>query len=392
MTLRLVSRPVSVLIVTAFLGISSYVNADTDEIRLYIPAFEGPGDLGKNVATILNLQIWRTLRMEPDKDPQGEDFGRGMIVWGESPLEIAGHITAEIAATLDDNISSQFVFWGEIFPYGNGVIGQTYLSIPVFSNYQQNGLVANDYRDNFYELWKLSVTTSQNKYLLKVDIPNRRYEFSPIVLSNSIVEKYSLPSKLKMYEKADRSSKVIGEVGNKYIGIEPRGHYQKVYSEGKRGWVYLPNLAKERNEVVDFIGGLIRIYRADWYGAKDLMEDVIKNKSTSTALKIDALLYKGRCMEEIGKSGEEAFQLAFKLNPFNHHAVRYWVMSRLSILVRLDRDGVYDEQYDSELTQAKALLEKKRVLFSQTDQWLLDVEVILNYLSLRFEKSQDLSG
>ena len=108
-------------------------HADIDEIRLYIPAFEGPDSLGKNVATILNLQIWRTLRREPDRDPRGEDFGRGMIVWGVTPLKEGSHVGAEQAAT-KDNIASQFVLWGETFPYGSGVISQTYFSIPIFGN------------------------------------------------------------------------------------------------------------------------------------------------------------------------------------------------------------------------------------------------------------------
>ena len=69
-----------VLIATQLLVANAIADPTTDEIRLYVPAFDGPGSLGKNVATILNLQIWRTLRKEPDKDPKGEDFGRGMMV------------------------------------------------------------------------------------------------------------------------------------------------------------------------------------------------------------------------------------------------------------------------------------------------------------------------
>ena len=354
--------------------------ADIDEIRLYIPAFEGPDSLGKNVATILNLQIWRTLRREPDRYPQGEDFGRGMIVWGVTPLEEGSHVGAEVAAT-KDNIASQFVLWGETFPYGNGVISQTYLSIPIFSNYQRDGMVLDDHRDNYFEIWKLPIETKQKTVTLRVDIPNRRYEFSPIVLSKAIVEKYSLPSRLKMHKNADVTSEVIGEVGDLYVGIEPRGHYQLVYSNGKRGWVYLPDLAKERNEVVDFIGGVFRVYRADWHGAIDLMNDVINNSQTPTALKVDALLYKGRSFVEIGENSEDVFQQAYKLNPYNQRTVQYWMMSRLSKLSRFKKDDNQNNQYKNVLKQTKSLLNENRYLFSKTDPWINEVKALLEYLS-----------
>ena len=356
--------------------------ADVDEIRLYIPAFEGPDSLGKNVATILNLQIWRTLRQEPDKDPRGENFGRGMVVWGDEPIKAASHVTAEQTAT-EDNIASQLVLWGETFAYGNGIIVQAHLSIPVFSNYQREGMELDDYRLNYYEIWRLSIKTPQKPVTLVVDIPNRRYEFSPIVLSKSIVEKYSLPSRLKMHRDASVASEVIGEVGDDYVGIEPRGHYQLVYSNGKRGWVYLPELAKERNEVVDFIGGVIRVYRADWHGAIDLMNRVINNPQTPNALKVDALLYKGRSQLETGKNSEQTFKHAYKLNPYNRRTIKYWMMSRISKLSYHKKMGSQNHGYRSIFKQTNLLLKENHYLFSKNDPWIDNVKVVLGYLAPR---------
>lgn len=358
-----------------------YEHTAADEIRLYIPAFEGPDNLGKNVATILNLQIWRTLRREPDKDPRGEDFGRGMIVWGDTPLKAASHVNAEQAAT-EDNIAAQFVLWGETFAYGNGIIGQAHLSIPIFGNYQREGMVLDDYRENYYEVWKLPVKVQQQSVTLAVDIPNRRYEFSPIVLSKSIVEKYSLPSRLKMHRKATVTSEVIGEVGDHYVGIEPRGHYQLVYSNGKRGWVYLPDLAKERNEVVDFIGGVIRAYRADWRGAIELMNRVIDNHQTPNALKVDALLYKGRSLVEIGENSEDIFSQAYQLNPYSQRTVQYWVMSRISKLSHYKKSGIQNQGYRNELNQTYSLIRENQYLFPKNDSWINSVKLVLDYLSI----------
>jgi hypothetical protein len=354
--------------------------ADIDEIRLYIPAFEGPGSLGKNVATILNLQIWRTLRQEPDRDPRGENFGRGMIVWGEEPLKAASHASADQAAT-QDNIAAQLVLWGETFPYGNGVIGQAHLSIPIFSNYRREGIVLDDYRINYYEIWKLSVKTPRQPVKLAVDIPNRRYEFSPIVLSKSIVEKYSLPSRLKMHRNPTVASEVIGEIGDRYVGIEPRGHYQLVYSKGKRGWVYLPDLAKERNEVVDFIGGVIRVFRADWNGAIDLMNRVINNPQTPNALKVDALLYRGRSQVETGENSEDTFKQAHRLNPYNRRTIEYWMMSRISKLSYAKKRSLQNLRYTEEFESARLMLKENQYLFSKNDPWINDVRMVLDYLT-----------
>lgn len=376
-----INKTLKLLLTTLLILIASRnISADVDEIRLFVPVFEGPGSLGKNVATIMNLQIWRTLRREPDRNPQGEDFGRGMIVWSTTPLAIASHDHAEELAT-HDNIFSQFVLWGETFNYGKGVISQTYLSIPRFSDHQRDGMTLDDFRDNHNELWQVTTLTDKGAIKLTLDIPTRRYEFSPIVLSNSIVKKYSLPSRLIMYKEADVSSEIISEVGDKYIGIEPRGHYQYIYSNGKRGWVYLPDLAKERNEVVDFIGGIIRIYRADWLGAKELMDNVINNSSTPTALKIDALLYKGRCLEETGVSGDEVFKLAYQLNSFDQNTVRYWIMSKLLKLTRLKKENSQGHIFKDELKQTKEFLNDNLHLFRQSSSWLKDVDSILIYLS-----------
>jgi hypothetical protein len=303
-----------------------------------------------------------------------------MIVWGDEPLKATSHVTAEQTAT-EDNIASQFVLWGETFAYGNGVIGQAHLSIPIFSDYQREGMVLDDYRVNNYEIWKLNVKTPQQPVNLVVDIPNRRYEFSPIVLSRSIVEKYSLPSRLKMHRDPTVASEVIGEVGDSYVGIEPRGHYQLVYSNGKRGWVYLPDLAKERNEVVDFIGGVIRVYRADWHGAIDLMNRVINNSQTPNALKVDALLYKGHSQVETGENSEDTFRHAYKLNPYNRRTVEYWMMSRLSKISYYKNKGIQNHEYERQLKQAHLLLKENQYLFSKNDPWINNVKMVLDNLS-----------
>ena len=53
-----------------------------DKITLVVPAFfSEPPQLGLSVMTILQLQIWRTLRKEPDRNRNKLSFGDGEALW-----------------------------------------------------------------------------------------------------------------------------------------------------------------------------------------------------------------------------------------------------------------------------------------------------------------------
>ena len=95
-------------------------------ITLLVPAFEGPQSLGVNVATILNLQVWQTLRKAPYPNPGKVDFGNGMVTWIDKPLAPQTHETAAGAAK---NNAADLVLWGKAARYGAGVVAQSYLTI-----------------------------------------------------------------------------------------------------------------------------------------------------------------------------------------------------------------------------------------------------------------------
>jgi hypothetical protein len=353
----------------AILLTAALAHANVDEFRLYIPAFKGPDELGRNVATVLNLQIWQTLRREPWPNPERLDFGRGVIVWSQNPLADLSHPEAERKA-MEDHIWAQMTFWGEAFPYGDGVIAQTYLSLPMFE----------DHRENRFENWQVTVPTSSGDIVLQAEPPRRRYEFAPIVLRQEVVQQYSLPSSLKMLREP-RPSDVIGEVGNAYIGIEPRGHYQLVYSEGKRGWVYLPQLSQERSEVVDFVGGLIRIFRSDWVGAAALMSRVVDNPSTPTTLKIDALLYKAYAKAQRGMNGGEELREAYRLNPYSQATITYWIMQRLARLIHSKKSGAAEDLILSQIRDIRQLINTHKYLFFAGHPWLTKLQTALDQMS-----------
>lgn len=336
-----------------------------DQITLFVPAFEGPGSIGRNVATVLNLRIWSSFRRKPwPNNPKSLDFGKGQIIWDHNPLKLQSHQEAETIAT-SINVLAQAVLWGNTHPYGNGYVVQTYMSIPKY----------NDYRLNQNELWKTKIDGDE----IVSDIPRRRFEVSSILLKSDIVKKYSLPSSLILY-KTRNGNEAIGFVGNSYRGIqlEPKAGLAKIITNDVKGWVKLPELAKNPTEVSDFVGGLIKIYRSDWQGAISSMKRVLLNKNTKTPLKIDALLYIGLAYEKQGVRGIEYFNQAMGLNPYAKRSVRYLIMSDLSQLEQLIRSKSDLHEINKMRSTIKRTLKKYQKLFSKKDRWLRSVNKAIN--------------
>jgi hypothetical protein len=339
--------------------LSESADSGVDQINLFIPAFDGPGALGRNVSTILNLQIWHTFRRKPwPQNPDNLDFGRGLIIWDIKPLKKFSHREAERIAK-DDLILAQVVLWGKATPYGDGVVVQTNLTIPDYTAY----------RDERKEIWQLEM----NNESIQVDIPRRRFEMASVVLKSSIIEKYTLPSALKIYQNR-QGGEPIGVVGDSYTGIQFEPNLAKVISGSKRGWVRLPELGKNPSEVVDFVGGVIRIFRGDWKGASSSMRRVINNPSTRKILKIDAHLYLGMVMERIDQSGREAILQAYKINPYLKRTIQYLIMSDLSELKRLSIQENTNGRRSEIRARILKTMEDHRQLFAEEDPWIEQVK------------------
>jgi hypothetical protein len=339
--------------------LASYSWAAVDQITLYVPAFEGPGALGQNVATILNLQIWHTFRQAPWPNPNKLDFGKGLIVWDPVPLATQSHSEAERRAK-ELEVFAQIVLWGKAYSYGHGVVVQSYVSIPLYE----------DFRDKKQEIWQVMVKGKT----IEVDIPKRRYEMAPIVLTHEVVEKYTLPNALKIYKNPD-GNQPIGSVGDVFIGLQFDPNRAKVRSGNITGWVRLPQLAENRTEVVDFVGGLVRILRGDWEGAAKLMKQVVENSLTPTSLRIDAYLYWARALEQSGMSGREVISKAYALNPYSRTTLQYAVMSDLATLARLSAGLSSEKQQIME--RIKKTVEEHAYLFPKNDPWMDQLSAVL---------------
>jgi hypothetical protein len=108
-----------------------------DQITLYVPAFQGPGALGRNVTTILNLQVWQTFRHTPrPSNPEKLDFGIGLVIWDTRPLNESSHRDAEERAMALE-MSAQMTMWGKVYPtemapWQNAIF--PYLSTMIFAS------------------------------------------------------------------------------------------------------------------------------------------------------------------------------------------------------------------------------------------------------------------
>ena len=83
-----------------------------DEIAVFFPRLESEGNLGKNVATVLSLQLAQTGRRKPwPKNPENHDFGIATMVWSENPLAAPTHAAAEeeAAAYIGQNVKKPVV-------------------------------------------------------------------------------------------------------------------------------------------------------------------------------------------------------------------------------------------------------------------------------------------
>jgi hypothetical protein len=345
--------------------------AATDEVTLYLPVFEGPDTLGKNVATILSLQVWETFRQSPWPNPNNLDFGKGLVIWDIEPLKTQSHLEAERRA-MELAILAQVVLWGKAYPYGHGVVVQTYVSIPSY----------HDFREKKLEIWKVVVKGK----VVEADLPRRRYEMAPIVLTQEVIDTYTQPNALAIYEQRV-GGRPIGSVGNKYVAIQFEPNLALIRSGDVTGWVRLPQLTQNRTEVVDFVGGIIRIFRGDWDGAQALMKRVVDNPNTRTALRIDAYLYWAMSLERRGISARDVIGKAYSLNRYSRTTVQYAVMSDLAALARLSDNPVSGKEHAIIRDRIKQTIGEHAYLFPKDDAWLHQILEILNLHSIVQEDS-----
>lgn len=362
-------------LVFSLVSIAPYAFGEAEDlVTLYMPAFEGPDALGKNVATILNLEIWQTLRKAPTPNPNKLNFGRGLVVWDTQTLPEPNFRAAEefsragITISSEERVYPQLVLWGKARPFGDGVVVESFLTIP--PSFAPSAVT----RDH----WVITIPLRGSAMTIVADLPRRRYEFSAIGLDNNLVQRYTAPNALTIYD-PQTGKKPIGTVGLKFEAREHRGTSVVVESKGIVGLVHLPGLS--RNEVVDFVGGIVRMFRGDWHGAIGLFKRVLRNPSTPSSLKVDALLYQVFAKSKAGLDPEDEIKQVHVLAPYSRSKVVYSVMARLERLSRVLETREFDPTDRPLIDHIQNELTQNQALFSPDDPWLVTITALLKDLS-----------
>ena len=171
---------------------------------------------------------------------------------------------------------------------------------------------------------------------------------------------------------AKGSTKVVGHLGDTYEARQHDGPWTLVRSGASEGWVHLPQLSVQRTEVVDFVGGLVRLLRTDWRGARDLLLRVVGNSKAPSALKVDALLLLGLAARHAGEDPLGPILQARALNPHDVEVTKYECMAYVS---RLAQGGPAASQAEARQL-LHGILKSRSYQFAAADPWFAKVHTI----------------
>ena len=319
------------------------------DVALYMPALAADGPLGFRAATVLNLQIWKTLRAAPTPNRAGLSFGSGVVVWGPEPLAALTH---DAAANEARGVDADLALWGKAWRYGDGVVVQTYLTIIEGAD------------DEAGPVWSADLDESGAPVSFAVGLPRLRYEFAPVVLDADVVDSLSSPAGLQMVA-SKGSTEVIGTVGDQFKAEQHDGAWTRLRSGDTVGWIYLPQLSDQPSEVVDFVGGVIRILRRDWRGATNLLGRVVDNPRVPHSIKIDALLMLALAAHHDGGDPLVPIRKAYALNPHWTETTRFECMALFQQLVQASGSSAAAGLR----AQLAGILQQRRYLYSSDDDW-----------------------
>lgn len=368
------------------------VSASSDSVIIVTPEFVSMDnssntthDFGNNAAYMLNLQLWRKLKIPRDRN--GEiTSSKGLMLWTGSNTKITSHIGAEEAVR--QNLA-QMMFWGSVFPYGNGAIIQPYLSIPRY----------HDFREDNNEIWSI---TFEN-ITIQVDMPRRRYDFAPIQIETNVLERFSTPFTLELCD--TRNTNTICKLVKLNNGFRALEHHQDcsliatLRTADKLGWMCGGLPSRNVSEAINFVSGIARIIRADWHGAVESFNGVLNQKQAPLRLKMDARLFmamslhKGilngtidiadEAFEHLGSS-TQLLQEALAINTASKTVFKYLVMSLLS-----DAKAAIEEGKQPDIDEIKRQLVRHRILLSPNDPWLQSLNEIVRFLDDTYQSSDE---
>ena len=319
-------------------------------VKALVPTFGGSTSLGANVSTILALRLWTTLRPRPNPNPQNLDFGVGQIEWSKRVIE--GPRQAALQEAIDTR--SQLALWGAVAEYGAGVIVTSNLIVP------ESGAAGGR-----RQIWAVAVRDVR----VELGLPNASYQFSPLVLSSSVVAKYSRPNQIRVCRDKRTDCRDGALLGNRFRGVLLEGDFALVRQWNQSiGWVALPDLSEAQGEVVDFTAALISYLRGDFEQAESYFTRVADSKAEGLVRHDSALL---AAISRFRRGNEiDALRAAQSRNPYSLYAVQALVTADIIAAVALPRGG----PREAHLAEARRLVASYRDLIPPGNPWLTSIE------------------
>lgn len=339
--------------------------ASCQQITLMVAPFDsskaGAPEIGKKVGVILNLQIWQTLQIPVTGEGRNT---KGGVTWDVTSEPPTSYTEAEVLARKQTEDQPQIVLWGRAWRYGDGNVVEAFLSI------------LNDTRpaDLNSGLWRVGMPDGTS---VSVGVPTRQIDFRPIVLRADLLAELKDPGGLKLYS-SPTGGAVLGTTGEYFRALEQGPDSAKVVLPNHvQGWVRLPNLGREHSEVVQYSGALIRIFRHDWPGAKQLLLKVVGNPNAPRAVKIDAYLYLAVAEDKSGGDPYPWLQKAYELNPYSRTVIQYVCMSHLSALSRMSEADRVGDKGDEQRRSLHKILDVSQPLFPPDDTWISKIRTVI---------------
>jgi hypothetical protein len=340
--------------------------AENFAVKTFVPTFGGSTSLGGNVSTILALRLWATLRPRPNPNPNNLYFGVGQIEWSRRTIE---EPQAAIQAAAETG--SHILLWGDVQEYGPGVIVASNLVAP-----------SSPPATRARQTWVVTVRDAT----LELGLPNVRYRFSPLIISNEVVAKYSRPNQVRVCKTKDVDC-AGALLGNPFRADRIEGNFAFVRQPGGGiGWVSLPNLSAAQSEVVGFTAALISYLRGDFEQAESYFTKVRDGRPTvgqdagdyksDSLVRNDAALLAGISKFRRGQ-GIEALRAVHAQNPYSRYGVQALIMANLEVAATL-RGG---DLKASHVKEASELVESYRDLFPPDDPWLSGADRSLRSLN-----------
>jgi hypothetical protein len=327
---------------------------------LVVTSFSGEDRAGGKAMAVLQLQVWQTLRRPSAGGPT-------RTVYWDDTVSPTSHTEAAEIARVDE---VPMTLWGRAWDYKPGLAIQAYLTLRADT----------DSSDVNEAVWTVAVPSGpgNDHRKIAVKMPARRYEFTPIVVKSSVVATVGELTRIPVYETRGSTSPV-GALGGSFKAIEQNGDWAKIDTDGKIRWVHLRGLAGESAEITRFVGGLIRVLRRDWPGARVLLEALVQDPATRSSLRADAyLLLAAATAQQPESNVERAVELtrqALTTAPFSAVAVKYACMAHLAALARAKEDA-----RSVHVRGIQDLLTSSHDLFTPADPWVADLRHVLENL------------